>query len=273
MYVKKMTRLSPFLFVGTSAALLLWTTGCSVNPPSAAKRPSAPLEIRQDPPAMEQAVQEQQPIRSMSAKQVKQAARPARRMLDVPLIKQNPELKYGCEVTSLAMLLRYAGHDVDKLTLARQVRKDKEPLVQHNGNIKQWGDPNKGFVGDMTGKRKGFAVYNKPLEELMRRYMGERTRNLTGKPFDALLDSVAAGKPVVIWATGDFTLPTEWESWHKDGKKIVAPFDEHVVLLVGYDSSYVYVNDPLSGVKQQRVSRQAMKKSWEALGKQALSYR
>jgi uncharacterized protein YvpB len=155
----------------------------------------------------------------------------------------------------------------------REVKKDTEPLVQRNGDIKRWGDPNKGFVGDMTGKRKGFAVYNKPLEELLRRYVGERAVNLTGQSYEALLDSVAAGKPVVIWVTGDFTLPTEWESWQKDGKKIVTPFDEHAVLLVGYDDRFAYVNDPLSGVKRQRVQHVALRKSWVALGKQAITYR
>jgi uncharacterized protein YvpB len=217
-------------------------------------------------------VQEGSTPSPLGARPETRTTRPKKVILDVPIISQNPQLKYGCEVTSLAMLLRHAGHDVDKVSLAQQVKKDPEPLVQKNGDIKEWGDPNKGFVGDMTGVRKGFAVYNKPLEELLRRYVGERSVNLTGGSYQALLDRVAAGRPVVIWTTGDFQLPTEWESWHKDGKKVVAPFDEHAVLLVGYDERYAYVNDPLTGVKQQRVSHAAMKKSWEALGKQAISY-
>jgi uncharacterized protein YvpB len=200
-------------------------------------------------------------------------ARPAQAMLDIPVIAQNPELKNGCEVTSLAMLLQHAGHSVDKMTLARQVKKDPERIVQQNGDIKKWGDPAEGFVGDMTGKKKGFAVYNKPLEELLRHYMGERTVNLTGESYETLLDSVAAGYPVVIWATGDFTPPTEWEYWDSDGKQIVVPFDEHAVLLVGYDETYAYVNDPLTVKKQRRVAHQALKNSWEALGKQAVTYR
>lgn len=229
------------------AALLAMTSGCT-----------APQE------GMEQS--------QLSVQKGEQKARPAKMILDVPIISQKPELKYGCEVTSLAMLLQYAGQNVDKQLLAEQVKKDPEPLVQTNGDIKEWGDPNKGFVGDITGARKGFAVYNKPLEELLRRYMGERTVNLTGGSYQALLDSVAAGHPVVVWTTGDFRLPTEWESWYKDGKKVVAPFDEHAVLLVGYDEKYAYVNDPLTGVKQRQVPHTSMKTSWEALGKQALSY-
>ncbi|UFJ42010.1 C39 family peptidase [Brevibacillus humidisoli] len=251
---------------------ILTVVGCSASQPPAAERQPITTQLTQSP---ESPVQVAEPIKSASPqRQVSQQEKvPDRRMLDVPLIKQNPELKYGCEITSLTMLLRYAGYDVDKMTLASQVSKDEEPLVQQKGDIRQWGDPNQGFVGDMTGKRKGFAVYHKPLEKLLRHYMGERTVNLTGQSFDRVLQSVRKGRPVVVWTTGDFRLPTEWESWYKDGKKIVAPFDEHAVLIVGYDPTYVYVNDPLRGGKNQPVERGAMIKSWEALGKQALTYR
>ncbi|MFS0552917.1 hypothetical protein [Brevibacillus sp. 179-C9.3 HS] len=58
------------------------------------------------------------------------------------------------------------------------------------------------------------------------------------------------GNPFAVY---NMPFPTEWESWYKDGKKVVAPFDEHAVLLVGYDETYAYVNDPLTGIKQRRV--------------------
>jgi uncharacterized protein YvpB len=35
-------------------------------------------------------------------------------ILDVPLIAQNPELKYGCVVTSLAVVSKHAGIKVSK---------------------------------------------------------------------------------------------------------------------------------------------------------------
>jgi uncharacterized protein YvpB len=247
------------------AAAVALLAGCAA--PQAQEPPHRQPDIQNTPDQPQPESEEAKPL------SVEQPAkpRPAKAMLNVPIISQKPELKNGCEVTSLAMLLRYVGHDVDKLALAQQVKKDTEPLVQRRGDIRQWGDPNQGFVGDMTGKRKGFAVYNKPLEELLRRYVGERAVNLTGKPYEALLESVAGGRPVVIWATVDFTMPTEWESWRKDGRKIVAPFDEHVVLLVGYDQRYAYVNDPLAGVKQRRVPHAALRKSWEALGRQAIT--
>lgn len=103
-------------------------------------------------------------------------------ILDVPLILQKPELKYGCEVTSLAMVLQYAGIKVNKMQLANGIKKDNDPLSMSNGgDIIRWGDPKEGFVGDITGKNKGYAVYVQPLQELMEQYLPNRTMNLTGK--------------------------------------------------------------------------------------------
>jgi hypothetical protein len=44
-------------------------------------------------------------------------------LIDVPIACQLPQLKNGCEVTSLSMLLGWAGVHVDKMTLAAQVAK------------------------------------------------------------------------------------------------------------------------------------------------------
>jgi len=215
-------------------------------------------------------------LHALPAKEKKentQQTRPKKVVLDVPLIKQLPELKYGCEVTSLAMVLQYDGVRVDKLTLAKQIAKDNDPKIQRRGNIISWGNPADGFVGDMTGKSSGYAVFDQPIVELMEKYLPERAVNLTGRPFSELLTYVANKRPVVVWTTGDYRLPDRWESWKHGNRVIRTPLDLHVVVLVGFDERFVYINDPLWGKKAYRVDKQQFIQSWIALKKRAVSYR
>lgn len=60
--------------------------------------------------------------------------------MDVPLISQNPELKNGCEVTSLAMVLQYAGIKVNKLELANSIKKENEKLISEKEEITSIGE-------------------------------------------------------------------------------------------------------------------------------------
>lgn len=201
------------------------------------------------------------------------APNPEKVLLDVPLINQNPELKYGCEVTSLAMVLQYAGVETDKLKLAQELQKDGDPLKKNrSGDITYWGNPDHGFVGDITGKEAGYAVNAGPLEGLLKQYLQDRAINLTGKPFDDILAQVRNQKPVILWTTGGYTLPDKWESWKHEQEEIRAPLDLHAVVLVGFDPKHLYLNDPLTGKKSHRTDKEQFLRSWEALGQQALSY-
>lgn len=195
-------------------------------------------------------------------------------LLDVPIISQKPELKSGCEVTSLAMLLKYAGIEVDKMTLAQKIKKDDTPLVHdESGNIKKWGDPNDGFVGDITGKDEGFGVYPNPMIELMEQYMPGRAVNLTNQPFESLLESVHKRRPVIVWLTIDFKPPKKYEEWEINGNMIKATLDEHAVLLVGYDKNYCYINNPFNGMKNQEIDKETFIKIWDIMGDMAISYK
>ncbi|MYL35179.1 peptidase C39 [Pontibacillus yanchengensis] len=194
-------------------------------------------------------------------------------MLEVPLIKQNPELKYGCEVTSLTMVLHHAGVDVDKMELAKKMPKDDDQVKKtKQGDILEWGDPNEGFVGDVTGEKPGYAMFDEPMVKLMKEYLPNKTINLTGSDFDQVLKQVSNGKPVIVWTTGDYKLPDRWESWRHHGEKITTPLDLHAVVLVGYDQESVYINDPLSGKKAAKVDKGIFLESWKALKRRAVSY-
>ncbi|WP_174733745.1 C39 family peptidase [Mesobacillus harenae] len=195
-------------------------------------------------------------------------------LLSVPLIKQNPELKYGCEVTSLSMVLHYAGVNVSKMELYQKIAKDPDPIVKSpSGDILKWGDPAVGFVGDMKGNKPGYAVFDKPMEKLVNEYLPRRAVNLTGQPFKDVLKHVGRGFPVVVWTTGDYRLPDRWEAWEHGKQLIKTPLDLHAVVLVGFDAEFVYLNDPLSGKQKVKVEREQFISSWKALSSRAISYK
>ncbi len=206
--------------------------------------------------------------------QVAGSARKPSAMLNVVLINQNPELKFGCEVTSLAMVLNYAGVQTNKMELYHSIQKESDQLIRSSkGDILHWGNPEYGFVGDMTGRRAGTTVFDKPMITLINQKLPGRAVNLTNQPFERLLEHVSAGYPIVVWTTLDYGLPKRWETWNHGQQVVRVPLDLHAVVLVGYDENYVYLNDPLTVRKQVRVEKERFISSWNALSSRAVSYK
>ncbi|HAQ07665.1 MAG TPA: peptidase C39, partial [Bacillus bacterium] len=169
--------------------------------------------------------------------------------------------------------LKFAGVNIDKMMLYQEIKKDNDPLKRVRGNIISWGNPADGFVGDMTGRGPGYAVFDQPMIELINRYLPGRAVNLTGKDFEVVLAHVSAGYPVVIWTTGDYKLPDRWESWTHDKEVIKTPLDLHAVVLVGYEGNTLYLNDPLSGKRDVPVNKQQFIDTWKAMNSRAVSYK
>lgn len=193
-------------------------------------------------------------------------------LLDIPVISQLPELKNGCEVTSIAMMLNYSGISVDKMTLAEKVRKDTTPLTYNGSAIASWGNPNVGFVGDITGKSPGYSIYPEPLKPLVEEYMPGKSLILNGVNYNDIEKVLADKRPVVVWVTVDFKQPSRRAQWVSNGENISVNLSQHAVLLTGYDESNLYYNDPLDNGKNKSVSKETFKAIWETMGKYALSY-
>lgn len=253
--------------------ILLPLLGCSHGSPAeneaqTQQKKNEHIIMESPEPIQEMAVQN--PIQ----KKEQQQQRKTNVLMNVPLIRQNPELKYGCEVTSLAMMLKYAGAETNKMKLYTEIQKDADPLKRSSsGDILNWGNPAEGFVGDMTGKSAGYAVFDKPMVDLINRYLPGRAINLTGKDFENVLDHVSSGYPVVVWTTGDYRRPDRWESWTHGNEVIKTPLDLHVVVLVGFNETTVYLNDPLSGRKQVPVNKKRFIETWKVMQSRAVSYR
>ena len=82
--------------------------------------------------------------------------------LDVPLVNQMdaPTLFNGCEVTSLAMLLQFNGKRVTKNELANNL--STTPIEQNGLH----GNPDKAFVGSISGDSPGLGVNHAPIAKL-----------------------------------------------------------------------------------------------------------
>lgn len=192
--------------------------------------------------------------------------------LSAPAISQLPELRSGCELTSLTMLLQFAGIQKNKMELVAEMKLDPTPIRwRSDGTVAFWGHPNNGYVGDITGRSKGFGMYHQPALELLQSYVPTGL-DLTGQPFEKLEDHVAAGIPVVVWTTINFQTSVKWMTWDTASGPLTTTFSEHAVLLVGYDEQYVYVNDPLTGKADIPVEKARFLETWEMMGKQAVSY-
>lgn len=195
-------------------------------------------------------------------------------LLDIPVISQFPELARGCEVTSLAMLLNAAGVISDKMTLARQIKKDPTPHKVLNNKV-YFGNPHDGFVGDIyTYQKPGLGVYVQPIFELANKYLPGKIVNLTNEAFDDLKIHLSDGRPVWVIINTKYEKLSDsyFETWYTKKGPIRITSKEHSVLITGYDKDYIYFNDPLTGKKNKKAPIEDFNKAWVQMGSQAITY-
>jgi uncharacterized protein YvpB len=194
-------------------------------------------------------------------------------LLDVPLVCQLPELGYGCELTSLTMLLQYHGIKIDKLKVAENAPRDSTPLFTNPENhaICVWGNPAIGYVGDITAKGLGYTIDPAPVVDYLKQTYNIKARDLTGIRAQDLKICLRLGYPVMVWTTYDFTVnakPKRWQDSH--GNWINADFNMHCVVLTGYDNYNFYYNDPLRNKKNAVVNQDIFTCGWVIHGRKAL---
>lgn len=195
-------------------------------------------------------------------------------LLPVKVQSQLPMLPNGCEATSLSMLLAAVGAPTSKVVLAHEQPTDpRQPVfaTAHRDltRIATWGDPERGFVGRVTGNY-GYSIYHTPLARLLNSKLPGRARDLTGGSFQDLIKQVDAGTPVLVWNTITLRPTNRWVTWTGPNGPVHATFDEHAVLLVGHTATKLIINNPLSG-RQETVDPEPFINAWRQLGRQALT--
>lgn len=193
--------------------------------------------------------------------------------LAVPVYKQLRGL--DCETAALQMALAALGHYYTQNQLiAMQPPADIRtpimgPVVNGHKTVAQWGNPYKGFVGNVDGADwipTGYGVYYPPLLSLVQSQGfpnalgGEGAGN--GWTPAKIYAAVAAGHPVMAWVeTGWMSAYVgTWTAW--DGTRIRYSLLEHTVTLSGVSATQIRVNDPWRSGSQYWFSKAAFERSW-----------
>ncbi len=199
--------------------------------------------------------------------------------LNVPMVNQFPNYPTGCEGASATMLLKYHGYNVSIDEMIAAI--PREDLYKENGKVygpsiyeKFVGDPRQTYTDGRPGYGAFAPVITRSLNSVIAKKGGKHTaKNITGCSFQTLLKNIDNGSPVIVWATAKMQTPKYVNSWYikqADGseKYFEYPRGTHVMVLSGYDGSYVYITDPIYG--NVKYSYSAFNDKWTLLGKQAI---
>jgi uncharacterized protein YvpB len=155
------------------------------------------------------------------------------------------------------MLLNYLGYNVSKTTLADKYLPKK--------SLSTCKDPNVAFIGNPR-QINAYGCYAPVIVNCANSYLksvgANRTvKNITGCSFDTLYRQVNMGRPVLVWGTMYWLNSYKSTSWGWLA-------NEHCLVLVGYTSTTVTLNDPLKG--RTTISRATFENRFKQLGKQAV---
>lgn len=194
-------------------------------------------------------------------------------LLDVPYIGQKGVLPTGCELVSAAMLLRYYGYDTSLDELVDRYL-DKQPLVR-KGDQLVGPHPAAAFVGDPRCE-DGYGCYAPVIARLLGRVLdtGRHAALYEGKDLAWLeRHCLDEGRPVLLWVsigmreTGPGTTWTVGET----GEAFTWTKPEHCMVLVGYDDTNYFFNDPYNNNGLVRYPKALVKARYQAFGCQAVA--
>lgn len=168
------------------------------------------------------------------------------------LIYQNPELPNGCEITSLAMLLAWAGYPVDKVELANYLPKQEFSI---SNGVRHGPDPNQAYAGDPASPN-GWYCFEGPILEAANAYLTDqnttqRAAPLSGATREELENYINDGIPLAVWVTLYYAAPKPPPSsfsWYlPDGSHYTPYSNLHCVVLAGWDGDNYRIANPMAG--------------------------
>ena len=190
------------------------------------------------------------------------------------LIYQNPELPNGCEITSLAMLLDWAGYPVDKRELSDNYLPRQEFSIVDD--VRYGPDPNEAYAGSPASSQ-GWYCFEGPILEAANAYLADQNTTqqaapLSGTTREELENYMNAGIPLAVWVTLDYSAPRNPASfrWYLPDGTLYTPFSNlHCVVLAGWDGDNYLIANPING--WQTVSPGTFWSCFDAMGRRAVA--
>jgi uncharacterized protein YvpB len=176
----------------------------------------------------------------------------------------------SCESAALSILMASLGRPVDQARLQAAFPTSGPLDPVGTGLARQWGDPDRGYVGrpDGGGVAGGFGVYPGPVRATAARY-GVRLRELRGGRVGDVVGHLYHGHAVMAWIGlsdgpyGTWTTP--------EGRTVRVNFGEHTVVLFGVrEDGSLRVANPLKGTDETWPSDRFVA-LWDRLGRRALT--
>lgn len=191
---------------------------------------------------------------------------------DVIVIPQRPELPRGCEVTSLSVLLNYYMDDApDKMELATNLKQSSIEYEVIDGFV-NYANMHYEFAGSQGDVNEpGLGVYIEPVKNLASQYSDKSPTNISGVSFEQLLTFVSNQQPVLIIIPNRYQAVADYsiQVWKTNSGYMEVTYQEHSVVVMGFDDNYVYYSDPSKGIIDKK-SIESFKSAWESIGNQGL---
>ncbi len=179
------------------------------------------------------------------------------------------------------VLLQFRGH-AQQLPLSCESRSAVDvaafygvhiPEVEFFQQLPKTDNPHTGFVGNVYGRwgllpPNGYGVYAEPIAGLLRAH-GLAADVRYGMGLAGLRAELAAGHPVILWATPRMAYQTVETYVASDGQTVSVVRYEHTVTAVGYTSSAIYVVDSGTGYRWAYSDRSLLA-AWDKLGQMSV---
>lgn len=194
----------------------------------------------------------------------------AQKLINVPAISQYPELPTGCESVAATMVLQYHGVDITPGEFVISWLEYNENFYWVDGNL-HGPDPNKVFAGNPF-TNNSYGCFATPIVDAINRNSrdcaAEKITNLSLE--ELCTEYIDNDKPLLIWATTSMKESYKGKSWYlDDGSLFTWIAGEHCLVLVGYNDSYYFLNDPMSG-STVAYKKNIVEKRFAELGNQAI---